>query len=694
MKDEALLVAEHLGSALGQADLLLENLQSFSQTISPETAPEVIAPPLRRLIYGRPGSSYVSISFPDGTFEGAFVDQDGAIRFQTSRLQDGFTEERIYDYVAGETIVLRTVRKSQYDPRTRPFYNLAAESRGAIWTEPYPFAGTGDTGITRALAVRSGPILKSVLTFDFDVRRLSPLLLRKEAHAERPLLFDRQGTILADPQVQLPPKAQGAAFELLNYRSLNDPILNAFFARERSESFLSFPTTEGPYLASTARLAGEGRPDWVVAFLAPESSFFASLEAHKRRSYISAGLALVLVTALSAAFAQLIVRVRKEAAEAREAASRARKEAREMGSYRLVERLGEGGMGEVWLAEHRLLAREAAIKLIKNEGADEVGDEAKKRFQREAQSLAALRSRNTIEIYDYGVTDDGTFFYVMELLDGFDLDTLIHKDGPQSPARALHILIQVCSSLAEAHEAGLVHRDIKPANIFVCRVADELDIVKVLDFGLVRTLADGPDGEPVTRSAFGAAPTMAATSLKPSANALDEGPGSSGPRLTRADHIMGTPEFMAPEQALGSGVDARADIYALGCVAFWLLTGETVFPSRSVVGQIAAHVAEAPPKLDAVCGTPLPEKLVQLVDSCLAKAPGERPQTARELKHSLEEIAVTLGPSWKIRVDDWWTQNFPRNSRRSMSLANAEMVSARTIAQVIPELLPAAERKS
>jgi serine/threonine protein kinase len=699
MKDEALLVSEHLSSALGQADLLLENLQSFAQTLNTTTPPETVALPFRRLIYGRPGASYVSISFPDGMFEGAFVDQDGAIRFQTSRLTDGYTEERIYDYVAGETIVLRQVRRSQYDPRTRPFYQLAAEADGAVWTEPYPFAGTGDTGITRALALRSGPALKAVLTFDFDVRRLSPLLARQDAHTERPVLFDERGTILADPQVKLPRAAQNGSFELLNYRSLNDPVLSSFFAHRSQAPFLSFETNQGPYLAATAHLTGEGRPDWVVAFLAPESSFLASLETHKRRSYLSAALALLVVTGLSAAFAELIVRVRKEASEAREAARRARKEAREMGSYRLVERLGEGGMGEVWLAEHRLLAREAAIKLIKNESDQAVDEVARKRFRREAQSLAALRSRNTIEIYDYGVTEDGTFFFVMELLDGLDLDTLIQRDGPQAPARVVGILIQACGSLAEAHEAGLVHRDIKPANIFICRVADELDVVKVLDFGLVRTLAEGPEGEPMTKSAFGSAPTLATASLKPSPSEPSPAPtgasaAPSGPRLTRADHIMGTPEFMAPEQALGASVDARADIYALGCVAFWLLTGQTVFRGRTVVAQIAAHVAEPPPNVGAVSPTPLPQSLVALVASCLAKAPEDRPQTARELKELLQDVQRELDGSWEAKVGDWWNHHMPRATRRgSTASLEAEIVSARTIAQPIHTLPPIVDPK-
>ena len=183
--------------------------------------------------------------------------------------------------------------------------------------------------------------------------------------------------------------------------------------------------------------------------------------------------------------------------------------ARELGSYRLEERLGAGGMGEVWRARHRLLARPAAIKLMRPEvlggSSPERQSELQARFEREAQATASLRSPHTIELYDFGVSDDGAFYYVMELLDGFDLDTLVQKFGPVSEERAAHLLMQVCHSLAEAHEAGLVHRDIKPANVYVCRYGREVDFVKVLDFGLVKS--HGPAGrdrvEPHARSCGG-----------------------------------------------------------------------------------------------------------------------------------------------------------------------------------------------
>ncbi len=366
---------------------------------------------------------------------------------------------------------------------------------------------------------------------------------------------------------------------------------------------------------------------------------------------------MLLATLLSTAFARLVVRVRKEASEARDAARRARKEARELGSYRLVEKLGAGGMGEVWRAEHRLLARQAAIKLIRQEEGASVGKVAQERFRREAQSLASLRSRNTIELFDYGVTEDGTFFYVMELLDGLDLETLVAKDGPQSPARVVKLLIQACRSLAEAHSTGLVHRDVKPANIFVCRVADELDIVKVLDFGLVRTVnQDEPElDEPaplVSPATTSDAPSESSERL--SALGRGEADASSAPRLTRADHVMGTPDFMAPVQAMGGEVDARADIYALGGVAFWLLAARPVFLARSVLAQLTAQMCEQPVPIQEVCAADIPPALAALIHSCLAKVPGERPQTAGELLESLLAIDREIGKEWDSQLHAWW----------------------------------------
>lgn len=693
MADQAMLVSEHLGAALGQADAVLGDLASFAANVDSTTPPEGIAFALRHLMHGRPGASYISLSFPDGTFEGAFVDEDGQVRFQVSRILTASTEERIYDYGERETLTLKEVRQSQYDPRKRGFYQLAIQNAGDVWTEPYTFARTGDTGITRTRALHmGGPSEHAVLTVDFDVRRLSPLLARREANDERAILFDAKGTILADQHTKTATNNRAADdFRLLDFRTLGDPTLTAFFEHKpdfEHSGFFSFDAPSGHHLAAIARLQGKNDLGWSVAFLAPEATFLASLRTYSQRSYLLAFAALLLATVLSTGFARLIVRVRREASQARDAARRARKEARELGSYRLVEKLGAGGMGEVWRAEHRLLARQAAIKLIRQDDGAGVSKVAQERFRREAQSLASLRSRNTIDLFDYGVTEDGTFFYVMELLDGVDLESLVVQDGPQSPARVVKLLIQACRSLAEAHDAGLVHRDVKPANIFVCRVADELDIVKVLDFGLVRTVSqDDPTPEDVESPFQQAKPEVPGESAaRLSARARQPGP-EGAPRLTRADHVMGTPDFMAPEQATGGEVDARADIYALGGVAFWLLAARPVFLARSVLAQLTAQMCEQPVPIQEVCPSPVPPALAALVHRCLAKLPEDRPQTARELMEQLQAIDAEIGVEWEAKVDAWWksSRHQPPEAMSNQVTLQQEQATAQTLNIAVSE---------
>ena len=292
--------------------------------------------------------------------------------------------------------------------------------------------------------------------------------------------------------------------------------------------------------------------------------------------------------------------------------------AREMGSYHLEERLGQGGMGEVWRARHRFLARPAAVKLIRRSLL--ASPEVLRRFEREAQVIAGLRSPHTVDLYDFGVAEGGAFYYVMELLDGLDAERLINAFGPVPAERAIHILRQVCHSLSEAESLGLVHRDIKPANIFLCRYGEEYDFVKVLDFGIVKAL---------------------------------EEPAERGPALTRENRVPGSPAFIAPEQAEGVPIDGRADIYATGCVAFWLLTGHTVFSAESPMGYLVQHARTPPPRPSSRSHAPIPAGLDNLVLACLAKDPSDRPQTARELARRLAE--VDTGSAWtEDRARTWW----------------------------------------
>jgi hypothetical protein len=301
---------------------------------------------------------------------------------------------------------------------------------------------------------------------------------------------------------------------------------------------------------------------------------------------------------------------------------------RELGSYRLGELLGRGGMGEVYRATHRMLARPAAIKLIHPEmlqaGDRKSASLALARFRREAEAAAQLRSPHTVELYDFGETEDGTLYFVMELLEGLDLETLVRREGPLPQERVIHILRQVCESLEEAHVSGLIHRDIKPANIHVGRVGLRHDFAKVLDFGLVKSVSPTADGD-----------SMA----------------------TAAGLTPGTPAYMAPELALGEAVDGRADLYALGCVAYYLLTGQLVFEASSGFQMIAKHIQDTPAPPSQRTELPVAAELDRVVLACLAKQPDDRPQSAAELDRMLAEIDVA--PWGEEEATRWWRAHQP-----------------------------------
>ena len=285
-------------------------------------------------------------------------------------------------------------------------------------------------------------------------------------------------------------------------------------------------------------------------------------------------------------------------------------------------------MGEVYRATHRMLARPAAIKLIHPEMLHAQDPKsaglAVTRFRREAEAAAQLRSPHTVELYDFGETEDGTLYFVMELLEGMDLETLVRREGPLPQERVIHILRQVCESLGEAHASKLVHRDIKPANIHVGRVGLRHDFVKVLDFGLVKSVLPAV-GEDSMATAAGLTP--------------------------------GTPAYMAPELALGESVDGRADLYALGCVAYYLLTGQLVFEATSGFQMIAKHIQETPIPPSQRTELPVAPELDRAILTCLAKRPEDRPQSAAELDRMLAEIDVA--PWGEAEATRWWQMHQP-----------------------------------
>jgi serine/threonine-protein kinase len=275
-----------------------------------------------------------------------------------------------------------------------------------------------------------------------------------------------------------------------------------------------------------------------------------------------------------------------------------------------------------------------------------------------------MRSRHTIAIFDYGVTDDGTFYYVMELLDGLDLESLVVADGPQPAARVIRLMIQACASLAEAHDAGLLHRDIKPPNLMLSRAADEVDIIKLLDFGIVQTANElpGPAGAALP------SPTSPMVT----------------PKLTQLGAMLGTPGFMAPEQILGMQADARADLYALGCVAWWLLVGNEVFPRTPDAKILNQHLHASIPSLSEVMPSWCPPELEAVITSLLAKEPEQRPTDARHAAAMLRAIPIPPELAW---TDDhaqaWW-----RDRRPAPAAASVPSQGVRVIMPVSTEARP------
>lgn len=269
-------------------------------------------------------------------------------------------------------------------------------------------------------------------------------------------------------------------------------------------------------------------------------------------------------------------------------------EARRLGAYRLVARIGTGGMGEVWLARQMPLNRRVALKILKEATLRDPA--ALRRFRREAEAASSLVHPNTIRVFDFGASDDGVFFIAMELLDGLDLEAIVDRTGPLPPGRVVHLGRQVCGSLAEAHNRGIIHCDLKPANLFVTRVDDDYDFAKVLDFGLARVTAGGH---------------------------------------TTVDSIRGTPAFMPPEIIKGEPVAPESDIYSMGAVLYWMVTGTPVFRGSGFHESVMAHLDAAPERPSARLGSEVPADLEDVILKCLSKKRADRYRSARELEEAL-----------------------------------------------------------
>jgi len=686
---QAVDVQHDVAFALDQAQTLLVSMRAIADSSIPI---EDAAIRMRDIVAGRPGVANVSVAFPSGVMRGTFIDlATGELQVQESRVGEHGTARSNYKFKPGPQVTSTEV--TDYDPRVRPHYTEAIKAKTRLWMPPRTFFTSHKTGLTVTEPIYNDDgSLRAVTTVDFDVGELSSFIVRAPLESSRTVVFAADGTILAFPSAPLPEVASKEN-RLLRHQDFADPALESLFAAIgktpiRELTYFQLHSDDGDYLASVApvggKRAGIAAPlDWYLTTLVPERTLLGPTQRLSKQSLIASGGALAIALGVALMFAWNLVRMRRAVGVAREAARSAEARAKDLGSYRLVSKLGAGGMGEVWRAEHRLLARQAAIKLVRPEALRDPNHAPKirERFRREAQTLASMRSRHTIELYDYGVTDDGTFFYVMELLDGFDLDTLVRSYGAQSPARVIHLMAQACQSLAEAHDAGLLHRDIKPANLFVSRAADEVDVLKVLDFGIVQMRSEGAD--PVDNVAL---PQVRA-------NGSGERVLSAQAKLTQIGSVVGTPGYIPPEQAYGEEVDGRGDLYALGCVAWWLLTSTEVFARVDDEEAIRAHAQEPVPPLRPRVRGWLPQELEDIVLSLLAKSPSDRPRDANVLAKRLREIKIDDDHAWtEARAQAWWYVNRPTKIEAPVAPPSQQVVVADAGSQVpVPLAGPSAK---
>jgi len=393
-----------------------------------------------------------------------------------------------------------------------------------------------------------------------------------------------------------------------------DHVLLLIFGTLMLARAIYIPSTWQRTVAIMALVGAELVAAVLYAFRDPDPSFVASLHGLGFGEMTAADVPTsvllgvvpwwIALTALAASASAVVYGLRKEMAKAAQ-----------LGQYTLTRKIGEGGMGMVFEAQHGMLKRPTAIKLLQPE---KVGEDSLARFEREVRATSQLRNPSTITVFDYGRTPDGLFYYAMELVHGATLTEIVGLDGPMPPERAIHVLRRICDALNEAHLAGLVHRDVKPDNVLLAAQGGDYDVVKVVDFGLVKEVE------------------------------------AKGVGVTHEGTIVGTPQFMPPEVIKGQRQpDARSDLYALGGLAFFLLTGEHAFVAESVIEVCSMHLSQEPDAPSKRLGQPLPDGLDALVLSLLAKEADGRPPSAAAVRDALSEIECD--PPWtRERAQKWW----------------------------------------
>ncbi|MCB9659844.1 MAG: protein kinase [Sandaracinaceae bacterium] len=610
---EALLATAHEWASEGALDV--HDVSALNARFLPllRHSPSVSS----MLVATESGDEYMLLVHLDGRFENRLVriaDPELGVR----------RNQRIY-YDASGNEVSRRIEETPYDPRERPWFRGALSRPDVVhWTEPYTFQTTREPGITVSRAANS-PREPTVVAFDITLLDLSRFTsaIRIKERGWVAVTLDHHVIGLPGP-LDADAIAQRFAAGLPTPEALHITAL---------AELAGAPVDEGPvsldddtFVGVTRQFPlGGSRTLNVLSALARED-VLASVHQQRNGLLAVVGLALVVALLVSLRLSRSVSNLRKPASL----------EGSQVGQYKLEARLGEGGMGTVYRASHAMLRRPTAVKLLR-EDRRRAKDLA--RFEREVQLTAQLTHPNTIAIYDYGLTPEGAFYYAMEHVEGVTLQALISAVGPLPAARVIHILQQVLGSLAEAHDVGLIHRDIKPANIMLCERGGVADVVKVLDFGLVKRLS----------------------------------PRDSEKDLSGTDNFAGTPLYLAPESVTNpKQLDARSDLYSVAAVGYFLLTATPVFQGKTAVDTITQHLKAAPESPSSRLGRPVAADLERVLLAALAKNPEDRPENAREFALMLDTCADAH--VWRTQDSrTWWRTHGAIVSEVVLSEAHTEV---------------------
>jgi len=540
-----------------------------------------------------------------------------------------------------ETLVEEWTEDLGYDPRVRPWYQGAMGSEGEAevhWTDPYIFFTTKDPGITASVrwSPPGDPGATNVLGFDvllLDISRFTSGLDVSENGVA--IVLTEDGKVLGLPRhdrfVQTDSLKAAVLTPVgeLGFPTLADAVSEWRGNGAATSDAVRFRSGGARWWAGFRPYSLGGERNLWIAVVLPESDLLADINSQRNR------IILITLVALALAISTAVLLDRAMMRRISSAVS----EALQLGQYTLEAKLGQGGMGAVYRARHAMLRRPTAIKLLRSEFAADKS--ALARFEREVQLTSQLTSSNTIEIFDYGRTSDDVFYYAMEYIEGVDLQGVVDQYGPVPPGRVIYVLVQACGSLHEAHLRDLVHRDIKPSNIMLCQRGVDYDVVKVLDFGLVKDVKGGED--------------VAIT-------------------VADDDSVTGTPLYISPEAIKNEVLDGRADIYALGAVGYFLLTGRIVFEATSPMAALAMHLQEEPTRPSALLDG-IPEDLEAVILSCLAKERDMRPDNAQQLAEML--TACRSAGDWdNVDARRWWGDHgaevLAESAKKAESVATAD----------------------